>query len=785
MKAQLPIIGLVKTGKDAEEDVESLIAATIDKLTISDSGTLGGIVETKSTLSGEKTISTKLLAANTGWVYRNNDVIAKEVATLEFELYRIDLKQGEVQFTEIDSHPILDLLARINDSTTQSDALYNTQSHKKLTGDAFWLLDGKGANLKNVFLLQPDKIELGIGDPTDATASLIQGYKYKDTIDGKEIEKYYLPDEILHFKTPNPNNMFRGYGAVEALAEDIDLDNLTTEVNKKFFQNGAIISYILSTVNKVTDDQLKRLRAEFRAAFTGTKNAHKVPILGGGLEPKSVSMSNKEMEFLAQLEWYRDKIMVGFGNTKAALGIIEDVNRASHESSIISWKRNSVKPEMQAIVNTLNEFLVPRYGERLVLGFKDPVPEDRESKLLEIEKAKGVTSVNERRDLLGYDGVGPEGDKIPELESERRSEEMAQAFRNQPEVPKSLQNVDLKKMLRRYKVPELIEEYKNIKEASHRLAKQIIARRKGAKPIIIQEHDQFTNDEILEYWAKQIRVVEVIEARFKNTLVQFIDELEKDAQGNLEAEIAAKKSKALLNKKNRVSDAYKTFGPILIEQATISGQQALRLIKSDDPYIPFGVRPKIEENVRKFATSMLETQIDQLSGILADGIKEGKSVPQIRDDITDAFDGYRKGQAERITRTEVLRVSNEASVDAWDQSGVVEGKQWLTAEDDRVDEECASYNGKILDLDGAYTKTDYGPVEEPPLHPNCRCVVLPVLERSKAFNPAPIDERELLKARVSELEAKVDKRTKEYKEIKKLRADDQAYIKAMEGLIDG
>lgn len=788
MKAKLPIVGQVLTGEDAKanEELEKLVKDQVEKLTVSGSNTLGGVLNITQKLSNEKTISTKLLEANKGWVYRNNDVIAKEVGGIEFQLFRIDLKQGEIEYTEVDSHPLLDLLARFNESTTKSDAIYNTQSHKKLTGDAFWYLDGKGTNISNVFILQPDNVELDIGDPTDATDTLIDGYKFKQNIDGKQVEKYYTPDEIIHFKTPNPKNMFRGYGAVEAAAEDIDLDNLTTEVNRKFFEKGAITNFVLSAEGKINDEQLVRLKAELRAAYTGTKNAYNTMVLGNGLKPENISMSNKDMEFLAQLEWYRDKIMVVFGNTKASLGIIDDVNRASHESSIIAWKRNSVKPEMKAIVNTLNEFLVPRWGEKLVLGFKDPVPEDRESKLAEIEKAKSIMSVNERRVLLGYDEVDG-GEIIPEMESNKRAEQMAQAFNSPVEnAPKALKNVDLLTVLRRYKVFEHQKEYKAIRKDAQEIARKMINGKK-AKPVITPEHTQFDNDTVMEYWAKQIRVVEVIEQRFKNALIQFIDRVEEKALSRVDEEVGKKKiSKALIDEAREVVQAGVDFRPILIEQATISGQQALRLIKQDDPYIPFAVRAQIEGNIKKFASSMLDTEQEKMADILNAGVKAGKSVPQIRKEIQEAFDDLKKVQAERITRTEVLRVSNEAAVDAWKQSGVVEGKQWLTAEDDRVDEECAEYNGKIIDLDGIYTKTSYESVGEPPLHPNCRCVVLPILvdKRDLSFKPAPIDEKALMVNRIQELESQIDKRTKKFKELKAKAANDVVYIKALEHHLD-
>jgi phage portal protein BeeE len=82
-------------------------------------------------------------------------------------------------------------------------------------------------------------------------------------------------------------------------------------------------------------------------------------ILSGGLKPSSVGYSNKDLQLIDLLTWYRDKLMVEFGNTPASLGIIEDVNQANANATLAAWKRGTIKPDMDAIVNTLNEFLVP------------------------------------------------------------------------------------------------------------------------------------------------------------------------------------------------------------------------------------------------------------------------------------------------------------------------------------------------------------------------------------------------------------------------------------------
>lgn len=754
-----------RTGKP--EEVKSV---TVDK----DIGVLGGFFDaSKQNLSNEKSISSKLLEANADWVYRNNDVIAKEVSSIEFELYQVGIKNGELEYTEIDDHPLLTLLDKFNETTTKTDGIYITQSHKKMTGDAFWYLDGKGSDINNIFLLQPDHVELVLGDFTDSSDRMVEAYKYKATVDGKEVEKTYEPDQIVHIKTPNPNNPYRGYGAVEAAASTIDLDWLTTDLSKKFFQNGAITNFILSTEGKLQEEQLKRLKAEFKSAYGGSKNAFKTMILGGGLKPTTIQANNREMEFLAQLEWYRDKIMVLFGNTKASLGLIDDVNRASHESSMIAWKRNSVKPEMESIVNALNEYLVPRYGDNLILGFCDPIPEDRQAILDEVKLAveAKLISRNEARAMLDYDEVpGEEHDAVP----------------IPGQVPPALENIDVPKILRKRGWYKKLKDYRVYKEIGKDLAKAKKAKAKRDTIVTVKKaepeariHERLTNEQVMEYVGKQLGAVEQVEARFKNKIEQFVLDVKEEALKNYPESQPKQYSKALINEDEFMVKAELDFAPLLRDIAILSGNEALDLIDEKAQYFGFDYEPTIKENVKKFTRSMLDTEQDKMVQIIKQGLDEGLSIPNIRRNMSEAFDDLSKVQAERIARTEVIRTSNEAAIDAWVESGVVEGKQWFTAEDGRVDSECAELNGKIVwTLKGDFYEKD-GEFDngDPPLHPNCRCVVLPVIDKEKAF-----DADSLVK--IKELEGKIDKRTKEYREIKQKNLEQEQYIKSLEKLLN-
>jgi len=87
--------------------------------------------------------------------------------------------------------------------------------------------------------------------------------------------------------------------------------------------------------------------------------------------------------------------------------------------------------------------------------------------------------------------------------------------------------------------------------------------------------------------------------------------------------------------------------------------------------------------------------------------------------VRDAI-GTTRHEAERITRTVFMRANNEARDATYRELGV-EFVQYNATNDERVCEYCESRHGMV------YKRVD---APEPPLHPNCRCVLIPWSERT-------------------------------------------------------
>lgn len=302
-------------------------------------------------------------------------------------------------------------------------------------------------------------------------------------------------------------------------------------------------------------------------------------------------------------------------------------------------------------------------------------------------------------------------------------------MRKPNELPASLKNVDVKALLRRRGIYLEQKVNRDMKAAALPLARKMLKpKKKQAEP---SRYHSFSNDEAMGYWSKQVHIIDVVEKKFELKVQQFVIKVMHGYLAHLDEEITTKSFKKQTkgyfddNEDDLMATAQLDFTPLLVDQAVLAGQEALKLIKSHDIYTPYQYRQVISDNVAKFTQSMLDTDREKLIDIVAHAIESGKTNPEIRNQIELDFNEYSKTQAERITRTEVARVSNQASLDAWEQSGVVEGKQWVTF---GAEDECLEYDGEVVALEANfYGETTEFADGDPPLHPNCRCGTIPIL----------------------------------------------------------
>lgn len=119
----------------------------------------------------------------------------------------------------------------------------------------------------------------------------------------------------------------------------------------------------------------------------------------------------------------------------------------------------------------------------------------------------------------------------------------------------------------------------------------------------------------------------------------------------------------------------------------------------------------------------------QISRVLSRGLLEGLGPMEIARDIVDRVDAIGITRARTIARTEVIAAHAEASLNSYEEAGlegVAVSAEFTTAGDNAVCPECEDLEGKTFLIDEARGMI--------PVHPNCRCAFIPVIEDARGID---------------------------------------------------
>jgi hypothetical protein len=180
--------------------------------------------------------------------------------------------------------------------------------------------------------------------------------------------------------------------------------------------------------------------------------------------------------------------------------------------------------------------------------------------------------------------------------------------------------------------------------------------------------------------------------------------------------------------------------PLTVELMRNQSEYAFDLTGDED--LELEVTQQMMEYIRWRITHWSERVNDDtirtLESTIAEGIRLGESNYKLRNRISDIYFHATTVRSERIARTETIAASNEAANEAYRQSPLTTAKEWHA--EPNACEFCRSINGKVIGLDQDYFKEGqtvegadeghlnltYENIGHPPLHPNCRCTILPV-----------------------------------------------------------
>lgn len=644
-------------------------------------------------------------------VYFCNKTRAQSLSSLPIRLYRV--RNGKR--VEVTSGSLYDLLHKVNPFWTAQRLIEMTEMSLGVWGEAFWFLDrGDGGNRRR----EPQEIWWARSDKVKVVRSKTDYISHYELIPDDGTQPIpFKRDEVVWFRYPNPANEFEGLSPLSAAMLAADAGRAASMANRDLNRNGIQMAGIISPAGgsnmSFTEEQGKQIEQAVNRRFSDPRYAHRWAVLRSQIEFRPLSVTPKDAEFLGALNWSLEEVCRAYGvpiDLVAGQRTYENYNAAQLDL----WYR-TLMPEARFIANELTEQLLPLFAgqaDEIVLDTSVvPVLQAAERERWTTDKeqiASGAMILNEWRKEMGLDPV-PWGDVWW--------------------APVGLTPVrdDTDPLESIMTPPSEVE----IEEPPADESRMIAAGRTRSMEYGSQEHRAFMEraDKRQEPAVKKIgdKTADLMRRQRQSVLAKMRNRsMKRDEADYIEEPFDLPEWIRKFTSEMR---------PVLRDVLGEAGQEALDDLGvglSFDVFDP-NVVNALEKQVQRFAKEVNETTWKQLKDSLSEGFEAGENVDKLADRVNSVMGERIQSSGETIARTESNIAHSNADLMSWEQSGVVGGKEWLSAIDDRTREAHIAAHGQIVALNARFNVG--GELMDGPgiggsasNVVNCRCTMVAVLD---------------------------------------------------------
>lgn len=627
--------------------------------------------------------------------------ITRRGAGVPLELYRLTNTAGDSE--ELLEHELLDVFNNPNPIMTRREFFEVSLAHYLLSGDCFWALARTGNRVTGMIPLRPDYVEIVLSK--ERTEIVGYEYRHAETV-------RFAPQDVVHIKNIDPTNMLRGVGAIRPASQRIVSEKEASRFQAQLFKNNGMPSVLVFLDQDLTgkDEEIAQARAKWKRTFK--EDGEQVGFFGNNTKDvKSFSTTPKEMDFTQSQEKLRNDILAAFG-VPLPMVDLKDIERANSREAYRMFLQEAVIPALDAFEDAINHRLVSQVDESVFVTFPDPTPFDRETALQEATQLKkaGIITANEARALFNYEPMDGHDDLQETTASPFEAGEASKRLRSKAKNVLRSRPVQYLKM----KAAEDIASALSLPAGPKREMKSI-----------------FATKELKQSYAKAYNTrVDKRSDTYADTLNAF-HQAQLDRLLKRNADGWTTDNFMDLAEETRL--AKQTFRPVAERLYTDGGQETLQdLFRAqkgvnkalDDFFADPVLLQAIAERVELFSESIIKTTYDILQRKIREGVENGDGIDKIGRSIRDYYTDMEVKRARTIARTETGFILSKATNDAYMQSSIVTGKEWITVGDEKVRDEHVENDGVIVAKGGVFPSG-----EEYPAHKsiNCRCVLAPAV----------------------------------------------------------
>lgn len=584
------------------------------------------------------------------------------------EVLRAAIKAGELEL--VVENPLLDLLNNPCPLFGRRETWKLAIKYIDLVGECFFLKErnvfGKVVELTPIPPHWVRRIPTSLDD-----TFFIQHNQLTISVPSSDL--IYIRDVDLY----NPYE--RGTGIAFAAADELQADEAAAKAAlSRYFNNN--VPDVIITFPRADQTVIKRLEAEWNSKTQGPERRGKAIFGGEAPNVQKIGNTLQEDDYVEMRKMHRDFIMQLFGMPPETLGIIENSNRSTIDAAAVLLAQYVVIPHMERLCDVLNAQLAPEFGDDLVIGYENPVPDDARFQLDVMKASVAAFTVNDYRKLAGQSQLA-DGDIF---------------------IAPATGYVAVSSPMRVQPVNTSAKPTNNAPVNAPRLP---AVAEKSSAPSKSRTTPKETTKAI--------------------------------QQRNLKGGVLANAILMAIN----IDLMWVLLEPIFLDILTDFGvNRAAQLggdLAIDDPVLQ-GIMKKERD---RFSELINATTRDEIAAALEPAL--GLPVAEQKQIVIDYFksDAMKARQA-TIAATEVVVSSERAALRAYNNAGILE-KQWISTPDSRVRDSHRTMNGQRVSILAPYTlKTGPNAARQaqtpatfgiPAEDIYCRCVSAPVVNRDRAI----------------------------------------------------
>jgi HK97 family phage portal protein len=280
-------------------------------------------------------------------------------------------------------NPLVRLVNRPNPDMSWQQLIEYAVQHLDLSGNAFWSKIRAGEQVRELWVLPPQHVRAVPG-----MIRLVDKYEYHFGLARRDI----APDDMIHFKYLDPNNLYFGVSPLISAAQAVDIDNEAERFQKVSLENRGVSDLAIKVPLEASEEQVQQMRAAFNREHGGPRNARKTLITSA--EVTQLGTTAAELDFTESRKFIRDEICSAFGVPPPMVGSYENATLANIETARKIFWRDTMITLLSKLESFINMQLVYEFGPQYRITYDLSTVDALQENLTEkVNNAKNLWSM--------------------------------------------------------------------------------------------------------------------------------------------------------------------------------------------------------------------------------------------------------------------------------------------------------------------------------------------------------------------------------------------------------